>query len=382
MAKFEGILQQFSGKNSHGVLLNTIASLQWVQEIIFSVAYARQEGVQQIKAAFSVHKPVAFVGCANGVTSAQAMLELLSFTKRLYAIDTANPSVIFHPKIFLFQGKNNAELVLGSANLTLGGLNNNFEIGARLAVDLGQLDEQKEYSAILSAIHNLPSQFPSNVTEIKDRRQIVKMLEDGLLADERKPLPRINGQARLGRGAKRTAINVPVIRSTIKRRYQRKAIPINVTAPLTLPQNALWQLLWTSNILTERDLCIPTGNNTNPTGSMLFKKGAATGIDQRTHFRDNIFQNLAWAVDTKKPKWERATARFFLVINGVHHGIFELMLSHNTDKDSKTYAQKNSMTQLHWGKAASLVKQPVLLGRTLKLYYSNLPTGEFIVEIG
>lgn len=379
MAKFEGILQQFSAQNSHGALLNNIASLQWVKGIIFSVAYARQEGVQQIKGTFSVHKPIAFVGCANGVTSAQAMLELLSFTRNLYAIDTANSSVIYHPKVFIFQGENKAELVLGSANLTLGGLNNNFEIGARLAMDFGQPDDQKGYAAMLAAIQNLPNQFPNNVTEIKDRRQILKMLEAGLLNDERKPLPRINGQVRSGNGSKRTAINVSLIRSAIKRRYQRRAIPINVAVPL--PQNAAWKLLWASNLLTNRDLCIPTGKNTNPTGSMLFKKGAVIGIDQRIHFRDSVFQNLAWAVDTKKPKWERATGRFFIIINGVNHGIFELMLSHNTDVDSKTYAQKNSMTQLHWGKAAGLVKQPALLGLTLKLYYSNLSTGEFIIEI-
>lgn len=39
-------------------------------------------------------------------------------------------------------------------------------------------------------------------------------------------------------------------------------------------------LLWESGKLTQRDLNIPKGSNTNPTGSMLFKKGKTEDIDQ------------------------------------------------------------------------------------------------------
>jgi len=51
-------------------------------------------------------------------------------------------------------------------------------------------------------------------------------------------------------------------------------------------------LIWESGKLTERDLNIPKGSNTNPTGSMLFKKGKTEDIDQRHYFRDTVFSAL------------------------------------------------------------------------------------------
>ena len=52
--------------------------------------------------------------------------------------------------------------------------------------------------------------------------------------------------------------------------------------------------------LTERDLNIPSGKKTNPTGSMLWKKGAAAEeVDQRHFFREDIFAKLDWQVDPK-----------------------------------------------------------------------------------
>ena len=381
MAEIKGIFQQFSPANSHSEVLNTVAVESWVRQITFSVAYVRQEGVIQIKKNFSPHAVTAFVGCSNGATSIQGVLELLSFTKVLYVIDTANPGVIFHPKAFLFEGEKLANIILGSANLTLGGLHNNFEIGIRLALDLSVPTENQQFSNFSAAMMDLPKLFPTNVTRIQNIRDAVRLFRNGLLVDERTPLPRINGKVKTRNPVRRTAINVSITRSTINRKRRNRMVPLRPTLAIQSPSQADWILLWTSKELTKRDLCIPTGKNTNPTGSMLFKKGLANDIDQRSYFRNEIFQNLAWAIDPKKTKWERAVGRFYITIQGVDQGVFDLMLSHNTDTKSKSYKQNNSMTQLHWGKATSLVKQPALLGHTLKLFKSNLPTGEFIISI-
>jgi HKD family nuclease len=47
----------------------------------------------------------------------------------VYTVDTGSRAVIFHPKLYLVRGEKVARLVIGSANLTLGGLNNNVEAG-------------------------------------------------------------------------------------------------------------------------------------------------------------------------------------------------------------------------------------------------------------
>lgn len=114
---------------------------------------------------------------------------------------------------------------------------------------------------------------------------------------------------------------------------------------------------------------------------MGLKKGVFENIDQRHYFREDVFSNLKWTHDPKKPKWERAQAKFELVIKNINYGIFDLKLSHYTDKESATYKQSNFMTQLHWGDAKAYVAKNDLLGRILYLYRKDTDPPEFMIEI-
>ena len=130
-------------------------------------------------------------------------------------------------------------------------------------------------------------------------------------------------------------------------------------------------LLWKSGKLTRRDLNIPTGANTNPTGSMLLKKGdASQDIDQRFYFRQQVFVKEAWENDPD-PRYahlERCTCQFRFIIKGIDYGVFSLRLSHNSRTDTATFAQKNSMTQIHWGDARPLIAREDLLDSICRLY--------------
>lgn len=142
-------------------------------------------------------------------------------------------------------------------------------------------------------------------------------------------------------------------------------------------------LVWESGPLKRRDLTIPKGAKTNPTGSMLFTKGAMKHIDQRHYFRDNVFNALNWHYDTANSKkhMERAEAQFRLIIRDVDYGVFTLRLSHNTRTDAKAFKQNNSMTQLHWGQVRSLVAHMDLLDRTIYLYRYETKQNLFALEI-
>jgi hypothetical protein len=114
---------------------------------------------------------------------------------------------------------------------------------------------------------------------------------------------------------------------------------------------------------------------------MLWKKGAAEDIDQRHFFRDEAFEGLNWQTDPNIRHYERAEAVFNIVIKGLNYGAFPLKLSHNTDTHSRSYAQKNSMTQIHWGAAMRIVAKRDLLGRTMSLYRKDANPPEFLIEI-
>ena len=96
-----------------------------------------------------------------------------------------------------------------------------------------------------------------------------------------------------------------------------------------------------------------------------------------------MFTDLKWQFDTapRARHIERAEARFQLIIRDVNYGVFTLRVSHNSRTDTTSYEQGNSMTQLHWGEARSLVAREDLLGRNIYLYRDRLNDGLFVLEI-
>lgn len=139
-------------------------------------------------------------------------------------------------------------------------------------------------------------------------------------------------------------------------------------------------LIWEGKELTQRDLNIPTGDNTHPTGAMSFSKGYS-GEDQRHYFRNNVFNGLVWQPDPapEKAHLERAAANFEIVISGKSHGVYLLKLTHNTRTGTETYLQDNTMTQIHWGDAKKIIAKPELLGKRIRLY--KLDNSNFRLDI-
>lgn len=74
-------------------------------------------------------------------------------------------------------------------------------------------------------------------------------------------------------------------------------------------------------------------------------------------------------------------ANFEIVIKGLNFGEHKLKLTHNTDKTSASYEQKNSMTGVHWGTALRLIANRDLLGRVMSLYRKDGIPPQFLIEI-
>ncbi len=143
--------------------------------------------------------------------------------------------------------------------------------------------------------------------------------------------------------------------------------------------------MWTSSGLTERDLNIPSGGNTNPTGSMGMKRGETVGIDQRHYFRDDVFAELNWVPSPTghNPHKEKAVANIFLTIKGISYPQYNLDLAHDPRTTTTTYLQNNIVTHLSWGSAKPLITRVDLLGLKAKLYkrWINPTTVEYLMEI-
>jgi len=388
------ILFQGVTPETHLAAIRHVLAIPNPQAVIFSTAFMNRGGLMQIRESL---EPVAGVttiiaGIRNGITSAQGLVAALDFGCTVLAVDTGSRNVIFHPKIYFARNATTARLVLGSANLTIGGLNSNIEASVTMTLDLGVTDDADFLADIQAKIGGMRTDYPEHVFNVPDAATVALLLEAGRVVDESivaAPTPGGSSDNRDLDNIPRMQLKTPPIQRPA---MPRVAAPPAAAAPAAAPAAALVPaaavrdqraLVWESRPLARRYLTIPQGPNTNPTGSMLFTKGAMDNIDQRHYFRDAVFNGLEWNYDTapRKEHMERAEAQFRLIIRDVDYGVYTLRLSHNTRTDTSAYRRKNSMTQLHWGLARNLIAREDLLDRTMYLYRDETGPDLFVLEI-
>jgi HKD family nuclease len=395
MAELDFILQAVTTAN-HAEAIRSLLSLHQPTQILVSVAFVRELGLDAVEAAIKPHAEVTkfFVGIRNDITSIQAIKRLLAMNVALYVVDTGSRNTIFHPKLYFAGNTEQANVVIGSANLTFGGLHNNIEASTLIRLDLSNAADDKFSKEATNVFSEMLNKHPQHVFLIKDEQHADDLFESGRLADEKViPAPSITSGVKKGErdnlppmklnkiipprkksSAVKGIITEKPVDDVIIKLISVTDIPLAAAAPTKY-------LVWESKELTERDLNIPTSAGTNPTGSMGWKKGAFDDIDQRHYFREDVFSDLNWIPDKPPSKWERTQAKFELVVKNLNYGVFDLKLSHNTDTDSTSYRQKNFMTQLHWGDTKEYIAKHDLLGRILYLYRKDTHPPEFMIEI-
>ncbi|MBN8682266.1 MAG: phospholipase D family protein [Chitinophagales bacterium] len=319
-------------------------------------------------------------------TSKEALEALLALGIDAYIF--YQPSVtIFHPKIYLFEGNDRCELIIGSSNLTSQGLFTNIETSLHLSLN-------RSSDTHWSIVEQLKAYF-KGIFDLSDPnlKKISKDIIDDLVKakivpteDERKA-----AQDKMDKPEKHEAVDFILkifpkrLTAKVPPEFRGRGTRSTVVSPKALSRKGTPRkeaLVWESKNLTERDLNIPSASNTNPTGSMLFKKGQMQGIDQRHHFREVVFSKLKWEKDatSKHPHLERAVATFYITIDGKSKGTFDLVLTHNSDTGSRSYQQKNSMTQVSWGFAKEHIAKPELIGKQARLYKTR-KNNVFVLEI-
>jgi HKD family nuclease len=378
MAKPSLLLQGLRKDNDHETALKALLNLR-SNRIIISVAFVRESGVKPLAAALKRNstRTNVYVGIRNGVTSAQGLLELLRTGVRVIVVDTGSLSNLFHPKLYLAVQVSSATLIVGSANLTYAGLNENIEASTVLVINRKDTVDEQFVRTMIDSFDSLLIQHPNHVFPLRHKRDVIALLKQGRLEDEEiAPPPR---GSKLRDSKRRDTLP----RMSLFRRERPSAEKKALRRQFLRKRAADWVQVWTSKGLTERDLNVPTGVTTHSTGSMLFKKGNLKDIDQRTYFREVVFSGLSWSSDPRPNlrHLERTQAQFDIVVKGINYGAYSLKLTHNSRKNSRAYEQLNAMTQVHWGDARKIVAMRDLLGRELRLYRKGTETPQFLIEI-
>ena len=413
MASQSFILQGVTEDN-HLDEVKKLIQLEAADRIIISVAFMNKAGFSLIEDLVKKHSAhlYMFVGIRNAITSYQGLEAAIGTGCKLYVVDTGSVHTIFHPKVYYARNDKIIRLIIGSANLTVGGLNGNVEASVNITLDRTEASSAALGKEISSKIKKMAIDYPDHVIRMKKVDDLKGLLAAGRVVDESVKKP----PAPAGESSDRDSDPVPKMKlKTAKIKPTKPAplptgeeapapsgggsgspsapggenssppgAPAPVASPAAAPTSmASQKLVWESRPLSRRALDIPTGANTNRTGSMLFTKGGWQDIDQFTYFRDDLFGGLPWAPDTspQKAHLERSEAEFRIVIKGTDYGTHTLRLTHNTNDATATYSQANSVTQIHWGDKRDLIAREDLLERTLRLYKSQTHPNRFVIEI-
>ncbi|TBZ78308.1 hypothetical protein E0H53_33935 [Rhizobium leguminosarum bv. viciae] len=387
MGHKEFILQGFTNR-THKDAINELFAVDNIQKVLISVAFVSESGVQQIEgqlakngAALSV-----FAGVRNDITSHQGLSRLRGIGgSTLYAVDTGSRNVVFHPKMYLVRGVNESRLIVGSANLTLGGLNNNVEAGLLMRLDMSDEADRTIVEQIEAEFAKLPDAYPSHVLLMDSAGKIETLLLTGRVTDEMAlppPKPNTSGGASGSDPVPKIVLVPTPVRRSLKPATPAQAVaaPAPLATPVPKSTGVSLELMWESKPLTERDLNIPKGTTTNKTGSVNLDKGLLPEhIDHRHYFRNSVFNALTWTY--RSPTVDEAYTTFQFVLKGVSYGDFDLAVRHSHSTTSKSYLQNNAMTRLSWGPVIAYVADPSLIGRTLALYRDKADPKKFVLEI-
>lgn len=378
MAKLHFVLQAATSRTSADAI-DKILSLKNLDRALFCVAYVRESGVRRHEAALRMvaGRTRVLIGIRNEITSVQAVERLLATGVEVFAVDTAKRERVFHPKIYLSRNGEESLLLIGSANLTRGGMARNIEASTLIALSLKEPADLAYFDEVLRTFETFRTDHPKHVFRVMDAAHARRLLEQGRLSDERVvQFPPVAGS--LGAGKQRD--DLPPMK------LFRGATDDAPIAPLRggpADTSEGYVCVWKSRPLKKSNLNIPTGGKqTNPTGFIGLGKGLLTDINQLTYFRSRVFKGLQWARDDpKKPHLELAQAEVRVVIKQVDYGTFTLSVRHNSNKKTATAAQDNHVTALRWGPMRDLVGKRDLLGRTLTLYRRDGLRPTFLIDI-
>lgn len=214
------------------------------------VAFAKNSGVLRIKDALQRFrdrggKVNAYVGVDLGGTSYEALTALLLHTDYLSVVHSENGQT-FHPKIYQFVGNEEGVIVVGSHNLTGGGLWTNFESSILLSVNDSNIEDARILSELDGWVEELNA-LKDSYMPIEVQADVDRLLEHGYILKEvteqvriATAVTQVGPRERLfggGVAASLPRINGQRVRNTV-------ADPDVPAKPRIIPQSDHGQTIW------------------------------------------------------------------------------------------------------------------------------------------
>jgi HKD family nuclease len=129
----------------------------------------------------------AIIGVDSRGTSAKALKELLKICGPSNVFVYHNPANgTFHPKFYILSDDKSASIIVGSSNLTLGGIANNFEVNMAIELDLGSEEEASTLNSFIKLFEDIKG---SPSSRLLDADLLEKLIGTGALRGRASALP-------------------------------------------------------------------------------------------------------------------------------------------------------------------------------------------------
>ena len=168
--------------------LQEVPTLFELRNGVIVVAWARRSGVGLLNSALgeNLRNVDVVVGMSNRGTTAEALALLQSISRNVFVYHT-HPLQTFHPKVYLFDDGQDpplhAALLVGSSNLTGGGLYQNIE--GNLALELRPSEQKRDKATFDSVVIKVADLLASPFCEqLSDDARIIQLLEDRYISTE------------------------------------------------------------------------------------------------------------------------------------------------------------------------------------------------------
>jgi HKD family nuclease len=176
------------------VLKESLALEAGFSELMMAVAFVNSSVIKRLMPEFRQwkldSKPItAYFGIDQKITSKEALLLACELFGNVHIIN--HKSVTFHPKVYLFRNETAGRVILGSNNLTSGGLEMNFEAAVIIDFDLNVETEMTVFKDYWQSISKLEA--PDYGISIPATEDLVNdLFSHDLLSSESRVPGRVN----------------------------------------------------------------------------------------------------------------------------------------------------------------------------------------------
>lgn len=405
------IAQPFDTEENLGDFLDRACGGDF-DELHIAVAWAKRSGLGRVKEQLTTFRENGGrVHIILGVSEGGATKEGLELA--LEHADVAHvfhdPRRTFHPKVYLATGAGHQSLLVGSSNLTAGGLGWNFETS--LWVDWQGTEWSEPATAAWEWMEKLRSQDGtcqplteeligqmlasrdlSISSELNARRRPIKGTETPEDTDSTTS-GSVRGLFTAMSDGLRALRPLQLERAALTKTGRPKR-PLNSPAPIPLPVSApdreddhesgilrRWfkQMDHTAAQQVKSE-------NSNPTGNLRLSQ-ADIPIDHKKYFFETFFADLPWSPTPDKASELEVVVTFDCRLGDAYYGPQELRISHDPARVS---GQANVPTVLHWGtilgrglRADNFIGHYVILERTeendFRLTVSPTTQGSYVI---